>query len=264
MKWQMRRPALFTIALLAAACAAPRAAPGDPADWIGRASFVFTGSVDSIGTTPETALLSEADAVIVRIETVHEKPASVRLSEGETVAVQGGGAESLKPGTRATFYATGEAYGRTLALRAVGYEVDDGPIEAHAAKVKMLRSAANDAGLRARAHSAAAVVVGHVTSVQAARESNAIDSEHDPEWHVAMLDVEEGLKGAKSGENLRVRFAASLDLTWARSPKLRADQRGLFLLRKPSDSDDYLLVDPDDLLAVDQAERVRALTAGGR
>lgn len=74
------------------------------------------------------------------------------------------------------------------------------------------------------------IVTGEIVALE--KWSGArTESEHDPMLTWATLKAEENLKG--QGEpQLRILFAASMDVQWYKSPKPTVGEKGVFLLRK--------------------------------
>jgi hypothetical protein len=69
-------------------------------------------------------------------------------------------------------------------------------------------------------------------------------TEHDPQWHEAVVEVTAVRKGRRVPRSIRVRFPASTDVAWARAPKLRAGQQGTFLLKREGAGYTVIAVDP--------------------
>jgi hypothetical protein len=147
-----------------------------------------------------------------------------------------------------------------------------------------------DQSLRDRLTAAQLVVTGKVTSVRpvpppavAAAEAalNAGEgsrvSEHDPDWHEAVVQVdtvEKGRLAASANKTVTVVFPASKDVLWHQSPKFRAGQEGVFVLnstptdpaaaavvkvRARSQPETYAAPEPTDYQTKDQTDRVRNL-----
>ena len=81
--------------------------------------------------------------------------------------------------------------------------------------------------LKERLASARDVVVGRVVAIRPVAKTGPI-SEHDPDTHIATIEITESLKGAAT-KQLDVRFQASMDVAWFGSPKLHVGQDGVFL-----------------------------------
>src|SRR2546429_7046055 len=59
-------------------------------------------------------------------------------------------------------------------------------------------------------------------------------TEHDPDWQEAIIQVDDGIKGAQAGERVVVRFPGSRDVAWVGTPRFAPGQEGTFLLHKDS------------------------------
>jgi hypothetical protein len=66
-------------------------------------------------------------------------------------------------------------------------------------------------------------------------------TEHDPQWHEAVVQVTAVHQRRRVPRSIRVRFTASTDVAWARAPKLHAGQQGTFLLKR--DAAGYTIID---------------------
>jgi len=96
-------------------------------------------------------------------------------------------------------------------------------------------------------------------------------TEHDPDWQEAIIQVEDGIKGAQAGEQVVVRFPGSSDVAWVGTPKFAVGEEGTFLLHKDSTTGSprtmiagrsvpaYTALHKVDVLSKQDATRVRAL-----
>jgi hypothetical protein len=56
-------------------------------------------------------------------------------------------------------------------------------------------------------------------------------SEHDPDWHEAVVQVDSVAKGRPPAGGIVIGFPLSRDVAWYRAPKFQVGQRGVWLLR---------------------------------
>jgi hypothetical protein len=109
----------------------------------------------------------------------------------------------------------------------------------------------SDQDLQNRLNSADFVVIGRVTQVHRWNVPKSATphrvSEHDPDWHEAVIQVQSVLKGGQvKGNKVVVRFPGRNDVAWVHSPKFEKNQQGIFCLNR------------------DQASRVTTEKVGGR
>ena len=112
--------------------------------------------------------------------------------------------------------------------------------------------------------------VADVRSVQTEGEGRPV-SEHDPDWHEAVVQVDAVTKGEPPAESVVVMFPLSRDIAWRDAPKFAVGQRGVWLLNStpPAEipTEDaaalaarpypvYTALDPLDFQPEDEAERV--------
>jgi len=206
-----------------------------------QSDIVFIGTVTQVGAVAVSEVPASARTVVARVDQVLEKPAAVDLKPGDSVTVQTVRPGSLKAGTQATFYTTGWIFGRGVAVREVGHELGHSPVVVadQQEAVARARRDVNDAELRAHIQKAAMVVAGRVEQVRPAELAATPArpkriTEHDADWQEAIIQVEDGLKGAQAGQQVVVRFPGSHDDAWVGTPRFAVGQEGTFLLHKDS------------------------------
>ena len=177
----------------------------------------------------------------------------------------------LREGQTATFYARGWIVGEGVALREMGHRSRQA---ASTMQSDMQMQEKLNAEIRSRIETADVVAVGKVTAVQAlsvAAPSQKFITEHDPDWREAVIEVESGLKGVRSGEKIVVRFPSSDDVAWYEVPKFKQGQTGVFFLQVDKvtglkqamvsgrETDTYVVQKPFDVLPKEETERIRSL-----
>lgn len=267
--------------LLALALAFPGAgavAQMSRATLVQQSDIIFIGTVTQVGAVAAPEVPASPRTIVVRIDTLLEKPAAVSLATGDSVTVETVRAGSLKPGTQATFYTTGWIFGQGVAVREVGHEPGHSPVVVadQQEAIARARLEVNDTDLKAHIQRAAMVVEGRVEQVRPAEFAAAPTrpkriSEHDPQWQEAIIQVQAGLKGAQAGEQVVVRFPGSRDVAWVGTPRFTAGQEGTFLLHNDSTTGSpkamlagrsvlaYTALHKVDVLTKQDATRVRAL-----
>ena len=235
------RSAMFLAVLLALPGAAALGQMSR-ATLVKQSDIIFIGTVTQVGAVAVPEVPASDRTVVVHVDQVLEKPAAVALGAGDSVTVQTAQPGSLKPGSQATFYTTGWIFGQGVAVREVGHEPGRSPVVVadQQAAVARARLDMNDADLKAHIQKAAMVVAGRVEQVRPAELAGGAPahrtriSEHDPQWQEAIIQVQDGIKGAQAGEQVVVRFPTSLDVAWVGTPRFTVGQEGTFVLHKDS------------------------------
>ena len=243
-----------------------------------QSDIIFIGTVTQVGAVAVPEVPASPRMVVVRVDQVLEKPAAVALATGDSVTVETARAGSLKAGTQATFYTTGWIFGRGVAVREVGHEPGRSPVVAAVQQQAVTRARALviDADLKAHIQRAAMVVAGRVEQVRPAELAAAPPrpkriTEHDADWQEAIIQVDDGIKGAQAGERVVVRFPGSRDVAWVGTPRFAVGQEGTFVLHKDSTTGSpltmlagqavpaYTALHQVDVLSKQDATRVRAM-----
>jgi hypothetical protein len=275
------RSAMFLAVLLALPGAAALGQMSR-ATLVKQSDIIFIGTVTQVGAVAAPEVPASNRTVVVHVDQVLEKPAAVALGSGDSVTVETAQPGSLKPGSQATFYTTGWIFGQGVAVREVGHELGHSPVVAadQQEAVARARLEMNDADLKAHIEKAAMVVAGRVEQVRPAELTAAPGgggahrtriSEHDAQWQEAIIQVQDGIKGAQAGEQVVVRFPTSLDVAWVGTPRFTVGQEGTFVLHKDSTTGSpnamlagrsvpaYTALHKVDVLSRQDATRVRAL-----
>jgi len=147
----------------------------------------------------------------------------------------------FQEGTHATFYTDGWIFGSGVAVKELGHEIGPGvggTTKAAGADEKAHgqgQEQISDQELRDRLNSADFVVIGRVTDIHRwnVPKSAYRVTEHDPDWHEAVVEVQSVLKGGKvKGNKVVVRFPQRNDVAWVHSPKFEKNQQGIFCLNR--------------------------------
>lgn len=205
---------------------------------VAQSSIVFSGTVSQLGATSFVGVPRSAQTIVVRVDSVLKKPSAVSLKKGDNVTVEVREPSGFQQGTYATFYTDGWIFGSGVAVKEVAHEISP-------ARGKVVKPAGaggqsqqeTDQELLHRLNSSDYVVIGRVKEVHPWTVPKSATpyriTEHDPDWHEAVVEVKSVLKGGKiKGNKMVVRFPAGNDVAWARSPKFEKNQRGIFCLNR--------------------------------
>jgi hypothetical protein len=250
------------------------------AELLAKSDIVFTGIVSDVAAASFAQVPASEGTLVVDVDTVHLAPPVLSIKSGDRITVALREPGSIRQGTRATFFATGWILGDGIAVREIGHRIETPTSESSDARMEMQQAQqmVSDAKLSERLRSADAVVIGRVTRVQTGSQATFLVqpmriTEHDPQWREAVIAVETGIKGATAGEEIVVRFPASIDIRWYATPKFEVGQEGTFILQRDQVSGApfamhaggqvaaYTAMSEQDVLSRDDAARVRSLIA---
>jgi hypothetical protein len=206
-----------------------------------QSSIVFSGTVSKVGATSFADVPKSAQTLVVRVDSILKKPSAVSLRKGDDVTVEVKDPSAFQEGMHATFYTDGWIFGSGVAVKELGHEI--GPGSGENTKVGVANEKASgqaqeqisDQELRDRLNSADFVVIGRVSDVHrwTVPKSAYRVTEHDPDWHEAVVEIQSVLKGGKvKGNKVVVRFARRNDVAWVHSPKFEKNQQGIFCLNR--------------------------------
>ena len=210
------------------------------------ARFVFIGTVQKLRAATMDDVPIDDRTAIVRVDEVIHAPEVLTYYAGHEITVQVGGRKSVKQGQQAKFYTNGWLFGDSVAVESIDHEDVKRPAAAASREVGDPVRRLGQRDLQARFADAALVVSGRVTSVRmptdvaAARAARGTAapapigriSEHDPDWRIAEVQVDEVHKGAHPKGTVSIRFPSSQDVMWHDAPKFHPGQEGFFVLHK--------------------------------
>ncbi|PYX79755.1 MAG: hypothetical protein DMG70_26585 [Acidobacteria bacterium] len=207
-----------------------------------QSSIVFSGTVSRLGATSFADVPKSAQTIVVRVDSVLKKPFPVSLKRGDNVTVEVKDPSGFQEGTQATFYTDGWIFGSGVAVKELAHEIRPNGGEATKAasadeKAYGQTQEQGDQELQDRLNSSDFVIIGRVTEVHRWNAPKSATpyrvTEHDPDWHEAVLEIKSVLKGGKvKGNKMVVRFPGRNDVAWAQSPKFEKNQRGIFCLNR--------------------------------
>ena len=238
------------------------------------ARFVFIGTVQRLRAATMDDVPIDDRTGTVRVDEVIHAPDALTHYAGHDITVRVGGRKRVREGQQAKFYTNPWLFGDSVAVESLDHE-DVKRTAAPAIREigdPVRRLAQRD--LRGRFAEANLVVSGRVTSVRlpadaaAARPARAREapaavgriSEHDPDWRIAEVRVDEVHKGTLTKDTVSVRFPSSQDVMWYDTPKFHPGQEGFFMLHKPRGAGERSAARPRGALARDVGEFVAPRT----
>jgi hypothetical protein len=262
-------PAVIVIAVLSVCPRIGSAADSEAARLVEQSSFIFRGTVQQAQPVATKPSEPKADRASVRVDQVISLANGAQQALGDlkgktvTVVDTSGAHEPLKNGDQWTFYANGLQYGESVTLELVG-RVKEGGVSIKTFQPNLFAAdLVGEKTLPEHVTEAEAIVTGRVVSVRplpqpklqmlaaAMQSEKKPPSEHDPKYREAVIQVGEALKGNLPEKKVVVIFAASKDVRWYSSPKLKEGQEGTFILHKEQVKDE---AERTALLSVTPAE----------
>lgn len=214
------------------------------ADQVDEAKFLFIGTIKKLGASALAQVPKSAETAIVRVDEILHAPPTLAKTLGTQITVKLAKGVKPKVGDQVLFHAKGWVFGDTVAVESVK---QDAPAKAKAMMGSTTDPTRNlkERELQNRVASADMVVEGEVSSVHlpesemaAARAASSARpvSEHDPKWREAVVAVKAVHKGEPTTKQVVVRFPSSTDVQWYRAPKFHAGDRGVWVLKSPTES----------------------------
>lgn len=240
-------------------------AQGNDRDVINRSNFIFSGTIIRMNAS-NIEIVPNGPTAIVRVDEVLDAVSPYEQMKGREITVLLTSAGNKKAGDRKVFFTSGWYYGKTLGVKETpnSLVVRDGSDELKKRIISERVNIRNDA-LREELKKAVLVVRGVVVEANIdIEEPPGIESEHDPEFRKAVIEIKEVLKGQTTERRVEVFYSSSDDVMWYSSPKLAKGQEAIFLLQTRQAPAIYRItgftvLDKRDVLSIDNESNVRNL-----
>ncbi|MGA7341245.1 MAG: hypothetical protein WBE72_18175 [Terracidiphilus sp.] len=227
-----------------------------------QSGFVFEAEVEQLGASSARGFTATKESAVVRVTSILRSPPALANFVGHTITVQLNPSGNIAPGDRAVFFTHGMHYGESLVVAEIGRAAAGD--STMGAQIQNAAAAAHRDQLTQRLAQAELVISGVASepTAYAAGQPQPV-SEHDPDWGTSTIAVESVEKGSHGEPTKDILFARSMDIVWYRAPKVKAGDRGVWLLhrRDPSGKSvpDLAIVHPLDFQPATELENVRTL-----
>jgi len=226
--------------------------------------FIFKGTVKVLHTSTINAKEPESLGV-VNVTDIIKSPESMSNLKGKDITVRFNNVTNVSTGDEIILFSNPYVLGSEVAVAEVGSMKPD------ESKYSVANLAANaedamkhnqDDQLKERLAKSELVISGKITAVNVLKLEHKFESEHDPVWTEATIQVGETMKG-KADKTITFVFPASTDVAWYRAPKFKQGDEGVFLLRKGQSKAElrqrYVIIDKEDFYAdKERISRIRS------
>jgi len=224
--------------------------------------LIFSGTIKLLQTSTIDAD-DVKDLMVVQIDKLLEAADDFRHLRGKLITVQTENIRSFKPEQSAIFITDRWMFGEGVAVRLLGdFEVEniDKQHKEVVQQIDEIKEKQIIEKLTAQVRKAEVIFAGNVVGLKNIKVRSEKESEHDPKWSLAVIQISENLKGLKSEQKeITVMYAASMDVMWFESPKFKERDKGVWVLTQTSkkamittDENDFFIVSGSNEYVTDQ------------
>lgn len=237
-------------------------------------TFTFVGTVRRLHASNVPEAPAGDRTAVVEVDRLLTAPPRFADITGEITVLLPEGSD-LTAGARRTFWCVGWMLGRGIAVQALEVTEEIEAADAAGAAAADPAARLKEEQLTNRVAGSDLIVRGFVSDVRTVTPIVPRVSEHDPDWHEAVVTVDSVTKGSvPAAADVVVAFPLSRDVIWYNAPKFSVGQRGVWLLHAASDADvpdehaaalaarpyeTFTALDPLDFLPETDEERVATL-----
>jgi hypothetical protein len=196
--------------------------------------FTFVGTVERLNASTVATHPATSHSVVVKVERTLESPPAFGDLAGQRLTVELTTAPGVKVGDRAIFFTNGLVYAEGIVVQEVGRIPAAAPerLERQVQQVLKAYKQGPARNILRRLATADVVVTGKVSAVRKLpRAPDVPISEHDPDWHEAIVNVQ-GVESGLPMKQVSVMFPASRDVRWHQAPKFSPGQEGTWILHQ--------------------------------
>jgi len=226
--------------------------------------YIFSGTIIKQSASTMPNYINDERASIVKVEKVLKSSAGHENFEGMeiTVLLNDEQISEQKEGFNAIFFTKTWLFGNSLAVLVKAVEKDT--LEQVQNEIKQYQQHQEYNILKSRIKLADLIVYSKVEYIEDIKNNRQkFETEHDPEYKLAVIIAKDVLKGSVSLDTLKFYFASSDDIQWYRSPKFVAGREGIFLLKKATDiskeREYYTLLHPLDFQESSKLEAIKEI-----
>jgi hypothetical protein len=233
-----------------------------------QSQWVVRATVEAPHTSTVDAAPASANTVTIRVDDILHGPEAFADHKGRIVTLYSERPTGLASGYKAIFFARSWLYGKSIAVVEVGRLEEQGTVDV-STEIEAAQRAISDQKLRQRIERAELVIVGRVARTEPARatQRRPVETEHDPEWWTAYVEVITVVLGKAPERIVPVLFAASRDEIWIDSPKLVPNQAYVLILQRDQTEKGWPVLRIPGLTALDaldvhhpdELDRIRGL-----
>jgi hypothetical protein len=229
-------------------------------DWISKSSLIFKAEI-LLTNTSTIDWPDPSNLAVVRLQDVIKGEQSLASFLKEPVTVRFLNMRDVMKGQVMIIYGDVWVSGESIAIAETGHELmgeNKLTNDNYLSEIRVSVQKAEARELKANAAKAELVIAGTVVALRKEKSDRSFLTEHDPEWMLAEIKVDENLKGNSSpGATVIVAFPTSQDFMWYQSPRLREGEKAIFFLSRENFG--YQQVKQFTITTRDQVRDVRDL-----
>lgn len=198
-------------------------------DWLGRSALVFKGEVLLLRTSTINHE-RPVDLGVVKVVEIYSGNELLDKFLSEPVTVKFLKPGEIKKGQQLIFYANPWMEGESIAVTEIAHEAATNNFNE---QIKSLQLQVEQKNIQQQISRTELIFAGTIATVKKIDTVSSFDSEHNPEWVLAEIKVDESLKGeARTGSTIVIAFPGSQDVMWYKSPRFAIGHRGVWFLTK--------------------------------
>ena len=236
--------------------------------WMEQSQWVVRATVEAPRTSTVDAAPASENTIAVRIDEILYGPKAFEDHRGRIVTLYSERPTGLAQGSRFIFFTRSWMYGKGIAVVEVG-RLEERETAELSTEIEAAQRAILDQKLLERIRRAELVITGRVGRTEPVRgtQRRPVETEHDPEWWTAHVEVTTVELGRAPERTIPVLFPASRDEMWIDSPKLAPGQPYILILQRNQSEKGWPVLrvpgltalDPLDVRPPDELERIRRL-----
>jgi hypothetical protein len=202
---------------------------------VNKSSLIFKAEVLLLQTS--TINWSDpSDLAVVRLLEIYEGEEQLSAFIKEPITVKFADIKGVKKGQNLIVFGNLWIANESIAIIEVDHEVlgeNKFTNDNYQQEIKKEMQEAELREIKVKAAQSEIVIAGTVISVKKTEGEKSFESEHNPEWVLAEIKIDEPLKGNNaSGSIITIAFPGSQDFMWYQSPRFKEGDKKIWFLSK--------------------------------
>ena len=223
-------------------------------------NIIFQGTIVALRSSTIPLAAGVDNTIVVKVDEVIEAPKLLGALKDKQITVQVEDVDQSRVGEQAVFYTKGWLLGDGIAVIEISRSTSE-DVSSARKKVEETKILKKKKALKERISLADIIVTGSILKVSDPMPpgKDQIVTEHEPQWREAVLQVDKVLKGSTGDKELTLLFPGTMDVAWVGAPRFKANQTGIFLLKRVKDKNAVTALNPLDFHTKDQRDRITKL-----
>lgn len=202
-----------------------------------------------------------SNLIVIKVDEVFVKTDEFDIQNGDTITIKVTDINKAKIGVKQIFFTKKWMFGNSIGVLELWNSKSKMDAITLRGEINRQKTKMQNTLLSQRVNASDLIVTGKISKTTN-DSMNIGDSEHNPEWIRATIDIDSVLKGTQNLPTTEFLFSSSIDVLWYFTPKFKENESGIWLLSKPNEligypkNQNYAILDKESFLQLTMLPQV--------